>query len=404
MENEELGWNVGFEDRRSRRCAVLLICVLVSVCILATVPLGGRAPVGVSSADPTTTQNQTNASIEFSNQSIDGSTVTVQSATLPSSGYVVLDLSGGGVQGVLEEDAVAISGQLSAGTHQNITISVNNSPPGGVANRTSLNNTGNYEAILYQESNNNSRFEYLTSRASSDQPIIIGSGDQERLVKDGARLTVRGSRGDPNATTTPSANIQFTDQRGNGSVVAIESVILPQGGFVAVHNESYLRPWGDPTETVLGHSQYLPAGAHQNVSVELTSGSATQGGSLVAVPSRDTNANQDYDYVETDGFRDVSYTIDGETVSDQAAIGGSGASNSGPTQDQPSVFGDPTTTPSTTAASSDLDTSQKSTPATTTQSAESDEAASNPIFSNIEWIIAIVLVVILGLYLLLRRG
>jgi hypothetical protein len=403
MENKKLGWDVRFEDRKSHRWIIGLICVLVTMCILATVPLE-HSPVEVSSADPTTTQNQTNVSIEFNNQSIDGSTVTVQSATLPSSGFIILDLSGGGVQGVLEEDAVAVSGQLSAGTYRNVTLSVNNSPPGGVANRTSLNNTGNYEAILYHDSNNNNRFEYLTSRASTDQPIIVGSGDQEHLVKDGARLTVRGSLGDPNATPAPSANIQFTDQRANGSVVTVESVTLPQGGFVAVHNESYLRPWGDPTQTVLGHSQYLPAGTHQNVSVELTNGFTTQGRSLVAVPSRDTNANQNYDYVETDGFRDVSYTADGEAVSDQAAIGGSGASDSSSTQDPPSVFGGPTTSPSTTAASSDTDTSQKSTSATATQSADLDESASNLIFSNIEWIIGVVLVVILGLYLLHRRG
>lgn len=387
-----------------RHVVFLFACSVVFICILSTGVLSGAGLVELSSANETT-QNQSNPSITINNQTISGSRVVVQSVTIPSSGFVVLDLSGAGVAGVLEEDAVAVSEQLPAGTHQNVTIPVNHSPPGGVANRSSLNNTGNYEMIVYQDSNNNSRFEYLTSGTRTDKPLIIGSGTQERLVADNAQITIEGSRGDPNATPAPSANIQFTDQRTNGSAVAVESVTLPQGGFVAVHNESYLRPWGDPTQTVLGHSQYLPAGTHQNVSVELTNGSTTQGRSLVAVPSRDTNANQNYDYVETDGFRDVPYTIDGETVSDQAAIGGSGASDPDSTQNQPSVFGGPATSSSTTAASSDTDTSQKSTSATATQSADSGETASNPIFSNIEWVVGIVLlVVILGLYLLLRRG
>ena len=393
-----------------RHVVFLFACSVVFISILSTGVLSGAGLVELSSANETT-QNQSNSSITVNNQTISGSRIVVQSVTIPSSGFVVLDLSGAGVAGVLEEDAVAVSEQLPAGTHQNITIPINQSPPGGVANRSSLNNTGNYETIVYRDSNNNGRFEYLTSGTRTDKPMIIGSGAQERLVSDNAQITIEGSRGDPNATPAPSATIQFTDQRANGSAVTVESVTLPEGGFVAVHSESYLRPWGDPTQTVLGHSQYLPAGTHQNVSVELTNGSTTQGRSLVAVPSRDTNANQNYDYVETDGFRDVSYTVDGETVSDQAAVGGSGSSNSDSTQDQPSVFGDPTTSPSTTAASSDTDSSQKntstkSTSATATQSADSGETASNPIFSNIEWIVGAVLlvVVILGLYLLLRRG
>lgn len=385
------------------------VSLFVFICLSVVIVLSGTALIGISSTNAAA-QNQTNSSVIFNNQTISGSNVVVQSVTLPSSGFVVLDSSGASVPGVLEEDAVAVSKQLPAGTHQNVTIPVNHSPPGGVANRSSLNNTGNYEMIVYRDSNNNSRFEYLTSGTSIDKPFIVGSGSQERLVADTAQITIQGSRGDPNATPVPSAAIHFTDQKPNTSTVTVKSVTLPQGGFVAIHNESFLRPWGDPTQTLLGHSQYLDAGTHQNVLVELANGSTEQEQTLVAVPSRDTNANQAYDYVQTDGFRDVPYTFDEGVITDQGVVGDSGDSASNSTQDQPSAFGNPATTTDPTAdlttdsTTASSDTLQENTQ--TTRSGrlnKSGERNSGKLPNNLKWVVGIALVLIIGLYLLIHR-
>ena len=366
----------------------------ILVVVVVGIVLGGFASIDTAAGQTQTqAQNQSNPSITFTNQTINGSEVAVESVTLPTSGFVVLDLSGAGIEGVLEEDAVAISEQLSAGTHQNVTIPVNQSPPGGVANRTSLNNTGNYEVIVYEDSNNNSRFEYLTSGTSIDQPFIVGSGTQERLVTDSARLTIRGSRGDPNATPIPSASIQFNDQQTDGSIVSVGSVTLPQGGFVVVHGKQYLQPQNDPVTSAIGLSTYLPAGTHQNVTIALTNGSVHQRQTLVAIPSRDTNRNQTYDYVTSGGFRDVPYT-DGEPITNQASVSRLGTATTVSTDGQ-----SPSTAP--TSAVGDTDTTTVRTNQTE-QAAGSGEDGGGGLSGAITWVVGIVLVIVVGGYLLIK--
>nr|WP_152420520.1 hypothetical protein [Halococcus thailandensis] len=317
--------------------------------------------------------------------------------TLPSSGFIVLDSSGPGEEGVLEESAIAVSQRLPAGTHRNVTISVNRSPPGGVVNQTTLNNTGTYEALLYHDSNNNSRFEFITSGRSTDRPFIVGTGSNAHLASDGARIIVEGSRGDPNATPTPTASIQFTDQHTTGSTVTIRSVTLPQGGFIAVHNQSYLYG-GDPTQTAIGISRYLPAGTHQNVSVTLVNGSIQQSQTLVAIPSQDTDNNQTYDYVRSDGFRDVPYTDNNGAVTDRAAV--TVASSTTPTVDLSSPI-TPATTTDTPQPAAGTDTVRSS----TGDAGGSEKSATQWLTGN--WIIilvAIIVIVVVGSYLLVRQA
>jgi hypothetical protein len=355
----------------------------------------GEQPGQAQSGANTTPQNASsaNATVEFSNQTVNGSTVTVKRVTLPTSGFIALDSTGPGEEGFLEESTIAVSQRLSAGTHRNVTLRINQSPPGGVANQTTLNSTGTYEAVLYRDSNNNSHFEFITSGRSTDRPLIVGSGSNARLALDSARIIVRGSRGDPNATPTPTASVQFADQRTNGSAVTVRSVTLPQGGFVIVHNESYLRG-GDPTQTAIGLSGYLSAGTHQNVSVALVNGSVQQSQTLVAVPAQDTDNNQTYDYVRSDGFRDVPYTAENGAVTDRAAVtvASSATPIASPSQPTSAVTTD---TPHPTMASTGT-----SRPAT--GEAGSEGGATQWLTAN--WVIVLVVIVVVGGYLLIRRS
>jgi membrane-bound metal-dependent hydrolase YbcI (DUF457 family) len=274
-----------------------------------TVRLGG----GQQNTSQSQNTASTNATVEFANQTSNGSTVTVERVTLPESGFVVLDSTGPAEEGVLEESAIAVSQRLSAGTHRNVTLQVNRSPPGGLVNRTTLNSTGTYEALLYQDSNNNSRFEYITSGRSADKPFVIGSGSSARLAADPARITLPQPQ-----TPTPTASVRFTNQSTTGSTVTIRSVTLPDGGFLVVHNQNYLRG-GDPLATIAGHSTYLSSGTHRNVTISLNR-SIEQSRTFVVTPSRDSNGNQRYDYVRSDGFQDVPYTSDSGTITDQAIV------------------------------------------------------------------------------------
>jgi hypothetical protein len=305
-------------------------------------PIRDSVQIGANgSENGTQSQNttSTNATVEFANQTTNGSTVTVQSVTLPTSGFVVLDSTGPAEEGILEESAIAVSQRLSAGTHRNVTLRVNRSPPGGLVNRSTLNHTGTYEVVLYQDSNNNSRFEYITSERSADKPFIIGSGSSARLAADGARITIPQPQ-----TPTPTASIRFTDQSVTDSTVTVRSVTLPDGGFVVIHDGRYSRG-GDPLQTIVGHSRYLPAGTHRNVSVVLSK-PVQQSQTFVAIPSRDTNGNQTYDYVRSDGFQDVPYTDENGPISARASVSTSEAATTTPAAGSSHT---PSTAPSTQA-------------------------------------------------------
>jgi hypothetical protein len=282
------------------------------------VPSFDVAPVDVAAGQ---SQNATNASVELANRTTNGSTVTIERARLPEGGFVVLHGPGFASVGVLDRSAIAVSGPLSAGVHRNVTLSVSSGVPGGYQNQSALNATGNYTTIAYRDSNGNGRFDYFAGGGDDDSPFIVRSGTSERLVSSTARIIVSGTRGNSNATTPGGqASITFEDQQTTGSTLTVQSVTLPGGGWVVVHNSSYTPPQSNPLTSTIGISPYLDASEHQNVTVELINGTVTRNQTLIARPSMDTNDNQRYDYVRSEGFRDVGYTVDGGVLTDRAQV------------------------------------------------------------------------------------
>ncbi|MFC7044239.1 hypothetical protein ACFQH6_01420 [Halobacteriaceae archaeon GCM10025711] len=128
-----------------------------------------------------------------------------------------------------------------------------------------------------------------------------------------------------NVTTTPpednvteNASVTFDDQTSNGSAVVVQSVTLPEGGFVVIHDDSLFA--GDAVGSVVGNSEYLEPGTHENVTVTLDE-SFNESVTLVAMAHLDTNENQVYDFSATNGTDDGPYTVGGEPVIDEAAVG-----------------------------------------------------------------------------------
>ncbi|ESP88410.1 CHRD domain containing protein [Candidatus Halobonum tyrrellensis G22] len=119
--------------------------------------------------------------------------------------------------------------------------------------------------------------------------------------------------------------VTFDDQPPNGTTVSVASVTVPDGGFVAIHNETD----GD-VGPVVGVSAYLPAGVHEDVNVTLYEGvnganfsenaTVEDGRTLIAMPHLDTNGNETYDFVSSNGSADGPYTVDGSAVTDSATV------------------------------------------------------------------------------------
>ncbi|WP_256391561.1 DUF7282 domain-containing protein [Natronoarchaeum rubrum] len=134
---------------------------------------------------------------------------------------------------------------------------------------------------------------------------------------------------DDEQLTEPNASVTFEDQETNGSTVTVDSVNVSEGGFVTIHNSSLLE--GATFDSVIGSSEYLDPGEHEDVEVQLFDNETVPGAefdqdaledneTLIAMPHLDTNDNETYDFIETEGAEDGPYTEDGEAVIDDAEI------------------------------------------------------------------------------------
>jgi hypothetical protein len=125
--------------------------------------------------------------------------------------------------------------------------------------------------------------------------------------------------------------VTFEDQTSNGTAVNVSSVTLPEDGYVTIHNDSLLE--GDVTESVIGVSEYLDAGTHENVTVTLfnvsgadfntTDGQSMtleEDQSLIAMPHVEDSGNETYDFVSSEGADDAPFTADGVAVTERAFV------------------------------------------------------------------------------------
>ena len=114
------------------------------------------------------------------------------------------------------------------------------------------------------------------------------------------------------------ATVTFSDQTTDGETVVVDEVTMASGGFVVIHDSSLLV--GEVIESVIGTSEYLEPGTHENVEVTLDE-PLEEDETLIAMPHRDTNDNETFDFVETEGEDDGPYlTADDEPVTDRAVV------------------------------------------------------------------------------------
>ena len=99
--------------------------------------------------------------------------------------------------------------------------------------------------------------------------------------------------------------VSLSDQETENGSVTVDAVELAEGGFVAVHRATFVD--GAFTESVVGVSRSLDAGLHRDVEVDLENGVAGEQ-RLIAVVYRDSDGDDTFDFVATDGADDRPYT------------------------------------------------------------------------------------------------
>lgn len=112
------------------------------------------------------------------------------------------------------------------------------------------------------------------------------------------------------------ASVTFEDQEASGSTVVVAEAVLPDGGFIVIHDD---RVEEDPLGSAIGESEYLEPGEHMDVEVQVAF--VAQGEStLYAMLHEDTNGNEEYDFEDSEGQEDGAYTANGEAVMEEATI------------------------------------------------------------------------------------
>jgi surface glycoprotein (TIGR04207 family)/PGF-CTERM protein len=102
------------------------------------------------------------------------------------------------------------------------------------------------------------------------------------------------------------------------SSITVDSAFLPNGGFVTIHDGSLTD--GATFDSVRGTSEYLSEGDNSDVEVSLDE-PYTEDGEAIAMPHQDTNGNQQYDFVDTEGDEDGAYTDEDDgAVTDSASV------------------------------------------------------------------------------------
>jgi PGF-CTERM protein len=148
-------------------------------------------------------------------------------------------------------------------------------------------------------------------------------------------------------TEPASASVSISDQTSDGTTVTVDSVTMSQGGFVTIHDGSLLD--GATFDSVRGTSDYLEPGESTDVEVTLDTPYESSG-TAIAMPHLDTNGNEEYDFVSSNGAEDAPYTNSaGEIVTDSASL-------TVETDDTPTATPEPTDTPTATATPEPTDT------------------------------------------------
>ena len=170
------------------------------------------------------------ADIVVSDQMIEGSSLVVDSVSLPAPGFVVVRLDAGGSPG----EVIGISELLTTGVIAQVPI------PFFVP----LAEEATVHLTIHIDMDRDERFTYEPPDAFVDEIAVRANGEPATTT---ARLSLL-------APLSP-ADVFVDPQTNNGRSLEVASATLPSAGWVAIHRSE----GGEPGE-VLAISQLLPAG------------------------------------------------------------------------------------------------------------------------------------------------
>jgi plastocyanin len=234
-------------------------------------------------ASPEPTPSGPNPALSVDDQTTDGSQVTVASAAIDGSGWLVIHPEaedGGGPNG----GVVLGSRQLEVGTYTDVTLELD---PAASSDQTLY-------AMLHYDDPADDEF---TFPSDGDPPVTADGGP----VITPFTLTVSGDDGGP----TPALSV--ADQTTDGSRVTVASAAIDGPGWLVIHPEA---DGGGPNGGAVLASRQLSAGTYSDLTLELDS-PASSDQTLYAMLHYDHPADGEFTF-PSDG--DPAVTTNGNPV------------------------------------------------------------------------------------------
>jgi PGF-CTERM protein len=210
------------------------------------------------------------ADVAFSNQTTGGYSVAVDEAFLPEGGFVTVH-DASVTEGAVFESVRGTSTYLEPGLHRDVRVTL----------EAPLNDSATLVPMAHRDTDGDTNYTFPESEGEVDGPYTV----------DGAPVTAQ-------ANATVSASVSMAAQASDGHSVVVDRVELSEGGFVVVHGPSLNA--GEVTESVLGHSAYLDAGVHENVTVRFDE-PVRSSRTLIPMAHRDTDGDANYTFPDADG-------------------------------------------------------------------------------------------------------
>jgi PGF-CTERM protein len=232
------------------------------------------------------------ATVSFSDQPTDGAHVLVDRTELANGGFVAIHDSTL-LDGATFDSVRGVSGKLGAGAHEDIRVTLDDP----------LESNDTLIPMPHRDTDDDSSYDFVTSDGEDDGPYTDADGN---IV-----LTTG------NVTLSDTANVTMADEVSGGNLVTVDEVFLPEGGFVTAHDANVS---DDAFGSVRGTSHYLGPGYHENVHIVLDEPFTADNATVVPMAHKDTNGNEEYDFLTSDGSEDGPYTADGGAVIDQATL------------------------------------------------------------------------------------
>ncbi|WP_252700479.1 DUF7282 domain-containing protein [Natronosalvus vescus] len=169
---------------------------------------------------------------------------------------------------------------------------------------------------LYPYSEFTHYVEFVHLSQTGEQPDELEAGD-ENVLENPNPATIEDCQ-ELGFGERPTAELTFVDQESDGTNATIDDVTLSEGGFVALYEAD--APIED--ESVLGVSDYLEPGSHEDVTVALEE-PIDEDRTLVAVVHRDLTGDEQFAFESLDavGVHDGPYLdANGDPVADGAEL------------------------------------------------------------------------------------